>query len=104
MMKKIDMVKINRSNKDIWFNLNEAFKSKNLALIESSIRRLMELQKYYINLLNFQQIEINQLKDLLEQEESIRNDFEREWLEQLAKKTGQYETHKQRIEELYKKL
>lgn len=101
-MKKIEFTKLNRSNIDIWQFLKMAVETKNIALIESSLSRLHTLQKYYLDLLNYQDIEINQLKDLLAQETAIRESFEKEWLIETAKKTNSYERLKERIEATYK--
>lgn len=103
-MKKIDHATINRSNLDIWETLKMALDTGNNAVIESTLLRLHKLQKYYIDLITFQEIEINQLKDLLAQESSIRNSFEREWIESIAKKSHNYEELKQRIKDTYKKI
>lgn len=98
-MKKIDRSKINRSNTDIWAALNEAVKTKNLAVIVKNIERLRALQKHYIDLLNFQDMEITILKDSLAHAEKTISEFEKEWLEEIAKRNGAYERLKQRIEE-----
>jgi hypothetical protein len=103
-MKKIDFTKLNRSNSDIWGDLKMALKSKNFAVIESSLSRLYSLQKYYIDLLNFQDIEINQLKDLYKQESEIRESFEKEWLESLAVNSKNYEQLKERINATYREI
>lgn len=103
-MKKIEFTKLNRSNNDIWQILKMAVETNNIALIESSLSRLHALQKYYINLLNYQSIEINQLKDLLAQETAIRESFEMDWIIETAKKTNTYEELKKRISETYKQI
>lgn len=100
-MNKIQLTKINRSNNDIWTLLKIAIESKNIALIEQATNRLYSLQKYYIDLINFQDMEISQLKDLLSQETAIRNSFEKEWIEEVAKKEGFYENLRARINETY---
>jgi hypothetical protein len=103
-MKKIEYTKLNRSNSDIWQMIKMGLDTNNKALLESSLSRLKALQKYYLDLLNFQDMEINQYKDLLSQETAIRESFEKEWLEETAKKTNSYERLKQRIEATYKHL
>lgn len=103
-MKKNDVVKVNKSNSDIWAMLKMAVETKNFALIESTLSRLHRLQKYYIDLITFQEIEINQLKDLLAQETEIRESFERDWLIDVAKKNNTYERLKERIDATYKKI
>jgi hypothetical protein len=103
-MKKIEFTKLNRSNSDIWQMLKMAIETNNIAIIESNLSRLHALQKYYLDLLNFQDIEINQLKDLLAQETAIRESFEKEWLIDTAKKTNSYERLKERIQETYRQV
>jgi len=103
-MKKIDMVKINRSNKDIWQLLKMAIETNNIALIESSLERMHSLQKYYIDRLNFQEIEISQLKDHLAFQQKINDDYEKEWLIEISKRNGIYENFKERIRETYSKV
>lgn len=103
-MKKIKFTKLNRANNDIWQILKMAVKTNNIALIETSLSRLHALQKYYIDLLNYQSIEINQLKDLLAQETAIRESFEMDWIIETAKKTNTYEDLKKRISETYKQI
>jgi hypothetical protein len=101
-MKKINIQKLNRSNNDIWLNINEAIKSQNYNALERNFQRLYALQKYYLDLLNFQDIEINQLKDNLESVQSMLNDYEKEWITEVAKRGGIYEAMKERINENYK--
>jgi hypothetical protein len=101
MMDANKYAKINRANNDIWYLLNEAIKTKNIALIESNLDRIYKMQKYYIKQLCIQEMEINQLKDLLEYEKKLTAEYEREWILSLAKKTPQYEELKQRISEIF---
>lgn len=101
-MKKIDIQKLNRSNNDIWLNLNEAIKDKNWPSIESNLNRLYALQKYYLNLLNFQDIEITQLKGNLSSVQNMLNDYEKEWITEVSKRAGIYESMKERINENFK--
>jgi hypothetical protein len=81
-----------------------ALDTNNKALLESSLSRLKALQKYYLDLLNFQDMESNQYKDLLAQETALRESFEKEWLIETAKKTNSYERLKERIQATYKSL
>jgi hypothetical protein len=103
-MKKLDLTKVNRSNNDIWADIKLALQSKNLTVLEASLTRLYSLQKYYVNLLNFQDMEINQLKDLYKQETQIRNSFEKEWLESLSVNSKNYEQLKKRINATYREI
>ena len=104
MMKKLDMVKINRSNSDIWGQMQIALKSGNIAVIERALGRMYALQKYYLDLLNFQDMEINQLKDHLATEQKTTESFEKEWLLSLTKNSPQYDSLKERIESQYKNI
>ena len=103
-MKKIDIQKLNRSNNDIWLNLNEAIKDKNWPAIESNLNRLYGLQKHYLNLLNFQDIQITQLKGNLASVQNMLNDYEKEWIIEVAKRSGIYESMKTRINENFKSV
>ena len=87
---------------DIWAALNEAVKTKNLALIVKNIERLRALQKHYIDLLNFQDMEITILKDSLAHAEKQVTEFEKDWLEEVSKRTGSYERLKERIEKTFR--
>ena len=101
-MKKIDIQKLNRSNNDIWLNINEAIKSKNYPALENNLQRLYRLQKHYLDLLNFQDIEINQLKGNLASVQNMLNDYEKEWISEVAKRGGIYEAMKDRINANFK--
>jgi hypothetical protein len=103
-MKKLDLTKVNRSNIDIWADIKLALQSKNFTVLEASLTRLYSLQKYYLDLLNFQDMEINQLKDLYKQESEIRNSFEKEWLESLSVNSKNYEQLKKRINATYREI
>ena len=100
-MKKIDYSKLNRSNNDIWLNIHEALKDKNYPALEASLKRLFSLQKYYLNLLNFQDIENAQLKDNMASVQSSLDDYEKEWISEVAKRQGIYENLKIRINETW---
>jgi hypothetical protein len=97
MMKKIDYAKLNRSNNDIWLNIHEALKDKNYPALEANLKRLFSLQKYYLDLLNFQNIENAQLKDNMASVQNSLNDYEKEWISEVAKRQGIYEDLKDRI-------
>ena len=97
-MKKIDHVKINRSNNDIWAILNEAVKTNNIAIIHRNLDRLYAMQKHYINLLNFQDIEIRILIDELRDNRKLLDSYEKEWLIEITKRNGIYENLKARID------
>jgi hypothetical protein len=101
MMDAKKYAKINRANNDIWYMLSEAIKTNNIAVIESNLDRIYKMQKYYVQQLCIQEMEINQLKDLLEYEKKLTTEYEREWILSVAKKTPQYEELKQRINEIF---
>ena len=100
-MKKIDYAKLNRSNNDIWLNINEALKDKNYPALEASLKRLFSLQKYYLDLLNFQNIENTQLKYNMASVQASLNDYEKEWISEVAKRQGIYENLKERINQTF---
>jgi regulator of replication initiation timing len=101
-MKKLDHVKINQENRDVWALLNEAKKTGNMAVIIKNLERLRALQKDYIDQLNFQDMEISQLKDELGHAERTITSFEKEWLEEVAKKHGAYDKLKERIQKTFR--
>jgi hypothetical protein len=101
MMKKIDYAKLNRSNNNIWLNINEALKDKNYPALEANLKRLFSLQKYYIDLLNFQDIENAQLKDNMASVQNSLNDYEKEWITEVAKRQGIYENLKESINQTF---
>jgi vacuolar-type H+-ATPase subunit I/STV1 len=101
MNKKITTTQLNRANKDIWQSLKIAIDTKNWALLEKNLTRLHSLQAYYLERLNLSEIEIRGLQGDLNAEASLRHDFEKEWLEQVAKRAGTYEAMKDRINEIW---
>jgi hypothetical protein len=101
MNKKITTTQLNRANKDIWQSLKIAIDTKNWALLEKNLTRLHSLQVYYLERLNLSEIEIRGLQGDLNAEASLRHSFEKEWLEQVAKRAGTYEAMKDRINEIW---
>jgi vacuolar-type H+-ATPase subunit I/STV1 len=101
MNKKITTTQLNRANKDIWQSLKIAIDTKNWALLEKNLTRLHSLQAYYLERLNLSEIEIRGLQGDLNAEASMRHSFEKEWLEQVAKRAGTYEAMKDRINEIW---
>jgi hypothetical protein len=101
MNKKITTTQLNRANKDIWQSLKIAIDTKNWALLEKNLTRLYSLQAYYLERLNLSEIEIRGLQGDLNAEASMRHSFEKEWLEQVAKRAGTYEAMKDRINEIW---
>ena len=82
--------------------LEVGLKSKNFAIIEKNLQRLASLQKYYTDLINYQEFEITALRIDLEAERILTSSYEKEWLEGVSKRSGTYDNTKQRIEELFK--
>lgn len=100
-MKKKEIALLNRANKDIWALLEVGLKTKNFAILEKNLHRLASLQKYYTDLLNYQEFEIIALQNDLDAERHLTNDYEKEWLEGISKRLGSFENTKERIEELF---
>ena len=101
MNKKITTTQLNRANKDIWQSMKIAIDTKNWALLEKNLTRLHSIQAYYLERLNLSEIEIRGLQGELNAEASLRHSFEKEWLEQVAKRAGTYEAMKDRINEIW---
>jgi len=103
-MKKLDLIKINRSNKDIWAMIQMALKTDNKALLEANLKRLSGLQKYYLDLINFQDSEITLLKDDNAFNQKLIDSYEKEWLIEVSKRNGIYDSLKERIRSQYKEV
>ena len=103
-MKKLDLIKINRSNNDIWAMIQMALKTDNKALLEANLKRLSALQKYYLDLLNFQDSEISLLKDDNAFNQKLIDTYEKEWLIEVSKRNGIYDSLKERIRKQYKEV
>ena len=103
-MEKKDITKLNRANKDIWAMIKIGLESGNLALLEKNLKRLHSLQAYYMELLNFNDYEIQALKNDLIAERHLTTSFEKEWLEGVQKRSGTYEVMKDRMSELFNDL
>lgn len=99
-MKKLDYIKVNRSNNDIWMILNEAVKTGNNAIIQANLIRLYKLQKYYIDRIFFLEVENASLKDLYSCEQELNRELQKDIFIEIAKRNGIYEKIKSRIEEL----
>ena len=100
-MKKIDIAKLNRSNKDIWAMIQVGLETRNFALLEKNLKRLHSLQAYYLDLLNRQSQEIRELEGELKAEKAILDLMEKEWLIEVSKRTGTYQNLINRIEETF---
>lgn len=100
-MTKKDIAKVNRASKDIWILIEAGIKTKNFAILEKNLLRLHALQKYYSDLLNFQDMEIKGLMNDLQAQLYLTDLFEKEWLEEVAKRTNAYDKLKDRIDQLF---
>jgi hypothetical protein len=103
-MEKKNIAKLNRANKDIWAMIKIGLESGNLALLEKNLKRLHALQSYYMELLNFNDYEIQALKNDLIAERYLTTSFEKEWLEGVQKRSGTYDMMKDRMNELFNDL
>lgn len=103
-MEKKDIIKLNRANKDIWAMIKIGMETKNLALLEKNLKRLHSLQSYYMELLNFNDYEIQALRNDLIAERILTQSFEKEWLEAVQNRSGTYDVMKDRMAELFKDL
>jgi putative protein kinase ArgK-like GTPase of G3E family len=103
-MNKIDRYKINKANKDIWAMIDMAMKTDNRALLEANLTRLSALQKYYLDLLNFQDTEISLLKADTAFNQKLIDDRDKEWLIEVAKRNGIYDKLKERINTQYQEV
>jgi len=101
-MKKIDLAKLNRSNKDIWALIDIGLKTKNFAILEKNLKRLHGLQSYYIDLLNANDYEVVSLKNDLDAVSAVNYEFEKDWYIGVAKRNGNYDRLKERIDEIFK--
>ena len=103
-MEKKNITKLNRANKDIWAMIKIGLESENMALLEKNLKRLHALQSYYMELLNFNDYEIQALKNDLMAERYLTTTFEKEWLEGVQKRSGTYDVMKDRMNELFNDL
>jgi hypothetical protein len=100
-MKKLDIKTLNQTNQDIWAKLAIAYDQKNWALIAKNLKRLRSLQGYYLSKLNFAEAEIRELRIMLNASESQVNQYEREWMREVSKKTGTLDLVNDRLNELF---
>ena len=103
-MEKKNITKLNRANKDIWAMIKIGLESKNMAVLEKNLKRLHALQSYYMELLNFNDYEIEALRNDLIAERYLTTSFEKEWLEGVQKRSGTYDVMKDRMNELFQDL
>ena len=103
MVKNISTKKLNATNRDIWSLLEVALKTKNFALLERNFRRLYSLQSHYVEMINRKEHEIRELNIEVAAAKSLAHQFERDWFEEAAKRTGTYDRVKQDIDEIFGK-
>jgi hypothetical protein len=78
-----------------------AVQTKNWALIEQNLKRMNALQKKYINIINLQDYEIKGITLSLQEEVRVRNQFEKQWFKDLAKRQGNYQELKDNIDKCF---
>lgn len=100
-MKKHTIKDLNDLNRDVWGMLVLAVQTKNWALIEQNLKRMNALQKKYINIINLQDYEIKGTTLALQEEVRVRNQFEKQWFTDLAKRTGSYQEMKENIDKCF---
>lgn len=101
MKKPVTPRDISRAHKDILICLTEAFNSKNIGVIESTVRRLNDLTVFIMDDLNRKQIKIG----MLEAENSILNVENDRYMDEaflsISDSKGRYTDAKKRLDELY---
>lgn len=100
-MKKIDIPTLNKTNANIWAKITLAYQSKNWATMEKQLKRLHGLQSYYCHLMNLQDHENRELKIMLNAAESQINQQEKEWITEVAKRTGTFDRITQELDEIF---
>lgn len=100
-MKKIDIPTLNKTNVNIWAKITLAYQAKNWAMMEKQLKRLHGLQSYYCQLMNLQEHEIRELKIMLNAAESQINEHEREWIAEVAKRTGTFDRISKELDEIF---
>ena len=100
-MEKQKLKELNDLNRDLWGMLVLAVQTKNWALIEVNLKRMNALQKKYINIINLQDYDLKGTTLMLQDEIRIRNQFEKQWFKDLAKKEGKYQEMKENIDKCF---
>lgn len=96
-----DIRKLNDLNREVWGMLVLAVQTKNWALIEQNLKRMNALQKKYINIINLMDYEVKGITLALQEEMRVRNDLEKQWFTDLAKRTGSYQDLKESIDKCF---
>jgi hypothetical protein len=97
-MESKDIQKMNDLNRDIWGMIVQAQRTKNWALIEVNLKRLYSLQKKYINLINIMDYEVKGTTLMLKDEIRVRNQFEKQWIKDVAERNNAYQEMKENID------
>jgi hypothetical protein len=97
-MEAKDIQKMNELNRDIWGMIVQAQRTKNWALIEVNLKRLYSLQKKYINLINIMDYEVKGTTLMLKDEIRVRNQFEKQWIKDVAERNNAYQEMKENID------
>ena len=92
---------MNDLNRDIWGMIVHAQQTKNWALMEVNLKRLYSLQKKYINLINIMDYEVKGTTLMLKDEIRVRNQFEKQWFKDVAKRDGSYQDMKENIDKYF---
>ena len=100
-METKDIQKMNDLNRDIWGMIVQAQQTKNWALMEVNLKRLYSLQKKYINLINIMDYEVKGTTLMLKDEIRVRNQFEKQWFKDVAKRDGSYQDMKENIDKYF---
>lgn len=100
-MEKQKLKELNDLNRDLWGMLVLAVQTRNWALIEVNLKRMNALQKKYINIINLQDYDLKGTTLMLQDEMRIRNQFEKQWFKDLAKKEGKYQEMKENIDKCF---
>lgn len=95
--------KLNQANSDIWAKIKIAYQTKNWALMAKSISRLHGLQTEYLRRLNLAEQEIRELQIELNFEASQNAEWEKQFLQGVAKRNGNFDLVNARLEELFGK-
>lgn len=95
--------KLNQANADIWAKIRLAYDTKNWALMAKNLGRLYGLQSEYLKRLNLAEQEIREIKLDLNFEATQNANWEKEFLEGVAKRNGNFDLVNARLEELFGK-
>lgn len=101
--KRILTKRLNQANLDIWSKIRIAYDTKNWALMAKNLSRLYALQAEYVKRLNIAEIELKGLENELISEASQNSELEKQFLLDVAKRTGNLDLVNARLEEIFGK-